>query len=590
MDQLSLKQVLAEIDDPNMQMSEHRFRQYLKDIEKNSLSELNIKLLELELLAFNFCEDYDWSSWGANGWGTYFGPMEIWRNGNGDPHKDEVTADAIAYWSERLKEAQHPVLKIRYASLVWEFRKQSDDQTRAFEAARSISNSTFEMVSNHLHEYESDTPLKLKYALKTTLSILSIKNKDGIKQLKDTILDYEKNYVKRDAAINAWSISFDCLLDHNQISLTEQEENGIIERIEKRLERLLSNSVRITDLNAARGAVERLCEYYNKKRQPNKLQKIFSEYRTFICKQENLNAPAFDISNLHIAYQLAERFNLKSDKHELALTLMATGKNITQNARIHTDVTETNQHLEIPPEMISAPKEACFRPLAVTYIPKDSMFQDSLDTLKKIDPMLCHSQIAFVNKDGRMSSSLSGVSHDNEESLFYAASLFIFSMGASIYHITKHIMLKHNLSVEFLLDYLYRGHCFHENKKEIISCGLNAYLKEDPITAMHILIPQVEACLRIILDSNAVPSIQKNKSDGYNVLLLDPLLRDQRIVDILGSDTVFYFRVLISNQNGLNLRNDVCHGIAAPATFTMENASLIFHVLLILSEKTATEK
>ncbi|MBY0544679.1 MAG: DUF4209 domain-containing protein [Gammaproteobacteria bacterium] len=585
MDPSSLNFFLMSLDNPNAKMSELGFLQYLGGIKKESLSETEIQNLEFELLAFNFCENYDWSLPRDN----RFEPMLTLKNDNGDtivyPQEEDVTKEAIAYWSKRLKEAQHPVLKIRYASLVWEFRRQADDQKKAFEAAQSISKSVMEMVNNHLHEHEGEVPIKLKYALNTTIAI-AVDN-DSINQLKNTILGYEINYVKADAAINAWSVSFDYLLNHPKISLTEQEENGIIERIEERLGRLLLSSARITDLNAARGAVERLCEYYNKKEQPNKLQKTFSEYRIFICKQENLNAPAFDLDNLKKAHQLADRFNLKNDKDELALTLMGIGKNLTQNRYSYKklNTTEAKEQIEIPPEIINAPKEICFRPLSA-YIPqKESDFRGTLDTLKKTAPIFCNSQTNFVSSDGKISSAMVGTS-DDENTLFYAASLFITGISTPIHHIAKCIILNHNLSIASILDYLYRGYCFHENKREIISFGLSAYLNEDPITAIHILIPQIEACLRIILEANSVPLIQKNKSDGYNFFMLDTLLLNQKTVEILGHDAAFYFRAILSHQRGLNLRNDVCHGIAEPAKFTMQNASLIFHILLILSEKT----
>ena len=64
---------------------------------------------------------------------------------------------------------------------------------------------------------------------------------------------------------------------------------------------------------------------------------------------------------------------------------------------------------------------------------------------------------------------------------------------------------------------------------------------------------------------------------------LDDLLREQAIVETLGESVAHYFQVLLTDQRGWNIRNDVCHGISPVQAFSWPMTDRIFHALLILA-------
>jgi len=63
----------------------------------------------------------------------------------------------------------------------------------------------------------------------------------------------------------------------------------------------------------------------------------------------------------------------------------------------------------------------------------------------------------------------------------------------------------------------------------------------------------------------------------------EELLRDERVTGVLSSDVTLYFRTLFSDQRGLNVRNNVCHGLSPIETFGPAIADRIFHALLVLA-------
>ena len=79
-------------------------------------------------------------------------------------------------------------------------------------------------------------------------------------------------------------------------------------------------------------------------------------------------------------------------------------------------------------------------------------------------------------------------------------------------------------------------------------------------------------------------TLKKNKNGGLQLLTFDDLLRDDNVLKCFNSDTVFYFRSLLTDQRGWNIRNDVCHGISPIIAFNYWVADRVFHVLLCLAQ------
>ena len=101
--------------------------------------------------------------------------------------------------------------------------------------------------------------------------------------------------------------------------------------------------------------------------------------------------------------------------------------------------------------------------------------------------------------------------------------------------------------------------------------------------SLHILLPQIEAIIRNLAEKIGVPILKPSRSGGFFYKTLDELLRDPKIAEVLGEDLCLYFRVLLTDPRGWNLRNDVCHGISHIETFNQNTADRVLHALLCLA-------
>ena len=67
----------------------------------------------------------------------------------------------------------------------------------------------------------------------------------------------------------------------------------------------------------------------------------------------------------------------------------------------------------------------------------------------------------------------------------------------------------------------------------------------------------------------------------------DDLYRDYHDLEwgkpVYDDETIFYFRAVLSDPRGLNIRNDVCHGIVNADRFNFSYSLLVMHIIFLLA-------
>jgi hypothetical protein len=115
--------------------------------------------------------------------------------------------------------------------------------------------------------------------------------------------------------------------------------------------------------------------------------------------------------------------------------------------------------------------------------------------------------------------------------------------------------------------------------------GLLAYEQEDFVKAIHVLVPQVEDILRNFLGHLGRPTLktvrgQPGIMDAKN---MNDVLRDEQMRTVLTENLWRYLEVVYVDKRGMNLRNDLAHGLLAPNVFNRYVADRVVHTILALS-------
>jgi lysyl-tRNA synthetase class 1 len=114
--------------------------------------------------------------------------------------------------------------------------------------------------------------------------------------------------------------------------------------------------------------------------------------------------------------------------------------------------------------------------------------------------------------------------------------------------------------------------------------GIRAWERNDQVKAAHVLIPQIEHALRTIADGLGLPITKAHPkiSETSVAIGLGDILNNDSVVEALGPDATLHFQALYAGPRGMNLRNEIAHGLMDAHQFYWHLGNLIVHSLLIL--------
>jgi hypothetical protein len=102
--------------------------------------------------------------------------------------------------------------------------------------------------------------------------------------------------------------------------------------------------------------------------------------------------------------------------------------------------------------------------------------------------------------------------------------------------------------------------------------GLHAGLHGDVVLALHLQLPQIENSVREIFTARGVITSKLESDDSQDEHDLGWMLTHPEMAKIFGEGMAFDLRGLLVERFGLNLRNDIAHGLLAESQMISEGA------------------
>ena len=144
------------------------------------------------------------------------------------------------------------------------------------------------------------------------------------------------------------------------------------------------------------------------------------------------------------------------------------------------------------------------------------------------------------------------------------------------------IRREHSVRVSDLLTLVQYSPFVPRGREYLFARGLHAGLTGDPVTAVHLLCPQVEHSVRTILERRGAAVSGLDEQGVQKMHLLDANLNKPKLAEILGEDIVFDLQGLLVKEFGSNLRNRVAHGLMEHGEFYSWNALYLWWLVLRL--------
>lgn len=576
---IELAQLISELDQSDENITESSISSKISKITQDDLS------LEAtaEKIAFGFYEDYQHKQ---SGWGTYFGPMMVWVGDDGkvyeSPSISSVTEEIMEHWINRSKSTTNPILKARYCGLVWDLSKAAIDKNPDYTIAIEYVNALLDITDKDLCKHPSEAIKKIIRAYKVAVGL---NNSDLINRCIESAINLEDR-IAEDGKAGLWGFCFDLFVLGKSKYLSEDQREKLIEDLEQRLIRLSEDS----SPWGCESAGVRLADYYRvkgNKEEVTRVVKVVGKSFEGACDDV---APIQASSWLQHVHDLYISYNMKDDAERITKKITEIGPKVVDSMQ------SFSHSIEIPKEQLDAYLDSMTNGglentlirIAAHFIPKKNQVEEQVLELAKNYPLTYLFTKTLQDHKGRPIATIGSVEDDLEGHVIHQLSSNLNTNAFFLRHSFKKALEVYDINVQDLTDFIFKSPLFEETKQDIIHAGLRAYLNQDYISAIHILVPQIEAAIRTLVELTGGATLRSTRQGGLQLRTLDDLLRDEKVKECFGIDLSFYFRILLTEQRGWNIRNDVCHAISPSGAFSPSTADRIMHVILCLAQVRVT--
>jgi len=525
---------------------------------------------------------------GENPWGNYhYGPQFTFRAANGAPVYSpafaEVTMEAVEYWNDRISECNNPLLKLRYATLVWDFQPSICHKQNNGDLYNIIVDAALDVCNGDYFKHPVLTVNMLEWLFAFTRN-----REDSFAKVKTAYADFEKRH-SVDGAIRYWASRFQIMLD-NKKCFSEEEKEKLVAEHEARLSRL-ANPGEDLPLNpwTVKAQACLLADYYTSKTEKEEVKRVLAVMEKSFHDYKGAMAGMQYAGILENIQHLYRHYNLDSE----AKRMMVDVQNAYQEALAEMQLQKFE--FEIPEEVKKQADlmfgkgaerdQTRWDNFTLYFIPLKNEEEKSLKELAQKFPFRYMMGSHFLDAKGRPMAEVGSLETDFDGNLALHA---VENMNLKFHFLSMAILEMLDceaISVDKIMNNrIIPCPIFEEDRYDIIREALQCFMDEKYVLFSHLIIPQLENAICNLVEMSGMSALKiSRKGKGYQLKTLDDLLRMQPVIDALTEDGAYYLRLVLTNQLGLNLRNLMCHGIATPQHFGYNAAAWLLHVLFMLS-------
>ena len=515
-------------------------------------------------------------------WNTYFGAWSSGTKTDGSawyrPDVRELTPEIIQHWEERAKTLGHPVLRGRYADLVWEFSRPVSKKRADPDFARIAIDSYLESVANDMRPDQHDNIIVLKRSARLAAQI---NDPVRINRSKDLLL------VAFDKAVAEkawwWAVS-DELLENRKLALSEDDRERLRAGWETLFAGFTAAGVDGFDPHHAENVGDRLIGFYRKVGATSEIERVAKRI-----------ADGF----IHISRAGSAMQAMGWLETAVEYTLIAGDQDQAKSLRLEREEAIRNSHKEMQSftTTMTITKEEVDEFLALV-IDKDSWQQAlfniaaeftevkeqlwiSLQREARAAPLMAMFSSSIL-ADDHQAATVGSTEGDKEGNLIRRSNTGQQLNRQFLTRALDEVVEFHRLSPEEIASFIFRSELFDDFP--LMREGIKAWMNADYIKALFTLLPLVEAGFRTLARNlGEVTTKAKRGTRGWEVSSnLGDFLAMESVQQAMGPDVILQIKSIFADARGTNLRNLVAHGLASSSHANWQVCDLIVHSLLVM--------
>lgn len=177
-----------------------------------------------------------------------------------------------------------------------------------------------------------------------------------------------------------------------------------------------------------------------------------------------------------------------------------------------------------------------------------------------------------MSRDGRVIAKRPGIGFGDVNSGEYKTTLWAemvkhygmelgLAVQGEIWPALEILRLEHRLRTEDFIAITSRSPIVPTDRRRLMGQALFAGYDNDFVSALHILVPQIEHMVRWHLKAVGVKTTTLDKDGIENENGLSTLMEIPEVTQIFGEDLAFELKALFCDPFGPNLRNELAHGL-----------------------------
>ncbi|QDF39105.1 DUF4209 domain-containing protein [Bradyrhizobium symbiodeficiens] len=529
-----------------------------------------------EVLAFALTSDRH-----ENPWNSYFGPMGSGVTAEGTkvyfPDISDTPPEVVTHWAARARALSHHFLKARYADLAWDMSGPIARRKRDPEDARIAIDCYLDAIPRMPEEHEH-----FQFAIRALDLAVLIGDTDRTERARKALMDVHRGLMKSHS--RTWWYTVDRLLDDKKAGVTDDERAELVADLESIIAmRSNTGDPENCDPHEAQSAAERLVPYYRRLGQHDDAQRLHKAVAEAFEQFASNADPMLAAALLQTATDEYRNAGSKEDRDRTRILMQkkigAAGENL-QSFEHKIEITKDDMEKFLDLVVVDDIGDSFVR-IAREFMLKRNHLEERVQKTLEKAPLMAHiTQMIYA--DDRVAAKIGGVDEDSFGRLFHQAKLTFQFERPWLEQAFRRLFDKHGVVPQHFAGWANRHGLFED--MSLLVEGTSAWAREDYVKAAHVLVPQVERALRKMSDELGIPVTKAHPTvPGTSVAIgMGEILYNQKVAEALGPDATLHFQALYADPRGMNLRNEIAHGLMDADQFYWHLGNLIIHSLLML--------
>jgi hypothetical protein len=518
-------------------------------------------------------------------WGTHYGPLFIATKNDGTPYYApdiaEIDEDIIAHWEQRSEAAQHPILRARYADVVWDLKKRAISKPASVQYAQRAIDAYLDGITSKLYK---EPLIHAVEAGRRALDLaLSTNDKERAERCKQVLLDlFDQGMTPGHTGV--WTMVYDTLTENKKARLTSEETDHLVQGLERMLTDCATLGGEHFDPWGAEAAARRLASIYERQGKKTDVQRAIRTYCNAFEQLAATASPMLAMAWLQPVHDEYKNRGMNEDAARVQAASAEKGKDVAGDLKqVGTSVTITDEQLQEFVKQITAgtPHDALLQ-IAAHFIPKTGKIKAFLQELLTAAPLMARIGVTRIVGD-HFAAQAGSIEADPEGRLIMQLAEHIEMQNFLLNRSLHHLRSTTDITTDTILAVIDQSPVFTADRRPLLQEGIKAYLDADHTKAIHVIVPQIEQALRQLLTLKGVPILKPGRNGTMQLKNLNDILREPAINESLGEDLRLYLLTFLADERGQNIRNTICHGLAAPAQFNQRLADQTLHALLAVA-------